>query len=250
MDGFNMVAIVKGFKMIRFLMIICCMLTMVPGILAAQKAPAPREGEIRGAVEEFVKNRTANMGLDVTVKRISTGGTILLPPGPAEYEVVAPRQWEGGGSASIAVVVRQNGAVVRNVPVRVEVEALADMVVALRQIESGAVISDKDLAVQKRDLASVSGRCARNIAEAAGYKTRVPLRPNMPLRLDQLEKVPLVKPGQMVTIVAENEVMKVTVTGKVKSPGAAGDTVMVQNLNSLKEIPALVVNASTVQVSF
>lgn len=62
--------------------------------------------------------------------------------------------------------------------------------------------------------------------------------------------MPVVKSGQMVTIVAENDVIKVSVAGKARSAGAEGDIIMVQNLNSLKEIPARVINATTVQVSF
>jgi flagella basal body P-ring formation protein FlgA len=54
----------------------------------------------------------------------------------------------------------------------------------------------------------------------------------------------------MVTILAENDVIKISVAGKARSSGAEGDTIMVQNLNSLKEIPARVVNATTVQVGF
>ena len=54
----------------------------------------------------------------------------------------------------------------------------------------------------------------------------------------------------MVTIVAENDVLKISVSGKARSSGAEGDTIRVQNLTSLKEIPARVISATTVQVAF
>jgi flagella basal body P-ring formation protein FlgA len=54
----------------------------------------------------------------------------------------------------------------------------------------------------------------------------------------------------MVTIIAENEVMKVSVTGKARSSGAEGDIIIVQNQSSFKEIPARVISATTVQVGF
>ena len=54
----------------------------------------------------------------------------------------------------------------------------------------------------------------------------------------------------MVTIVAENGLMIISVAGKARSSGAEGDIVMVQNQNSLKEIPAKVISATTVQVAF
>ena len=54
----------------------------------------------------------------------------------------------------------------------------------------------------------------------------------------------------MVTIVAESERMRITVTGKARGSGAEGDTINVQNLNSLKEIPARIIDAGTVLVVF
>jgi flagella basal body P-ring formation protein FlgA len=62
--------------------------------------------------------------------------------------------------------------------------------------------------------------------------------------------VALIKSGQIVTIVAENDRIRVTLTGKAKGAGAEGDMISVQNLNSLKEFPARVVDASTVMVAF
>jgi flagellar basal body P-ring formation protein FlgA len=83
-----------------------------------------------------------------------------------------------------------------------------------------------------------------------GKKARTIIRANQPVRADLVERVPLVKSGQMVTIVAENEVLKISVSGKARSQGAEGDTIRVQNLSSLKEISARIINATTVQVAF
>lgn len=212
-------------------------------------AAIDREQELNEAVTAFVKTRTAGMGWQVRLRRISVSGALNLPEGPIDYEIVAPQQWEGWGNISIAVMARQNDKIVRNIPVRVDVEALADMVVTRRQIEYGTVIAAADLVLQKREITWNSHLAARKIDEVAGKKARTTLRVNQPVRGDQVEKVPLIKSGQMVTIIAENGVMKISVTGKAHSSGAEGDIIRVQNLTSLKEIPAKVIDASTVQVA-
>ena len=148
------------------------------------------------------------------------------------------------------VLARQKDRVVRNIPVRVEVEALADTVVTLRQIEHGTTITAADLVLQKREITQSSHLAARTLDAVIGKKARITLRANQPVRADQVEKVPLIKSGQMVTIIAENDVMKISVTGKAHSSGAEGDIIRVQNLTSLKEIPARVIDATTVQVAF
>ena len=231
---------------------LCLMLGSLPCRAGQPVAPkqVDRDAEMKQAVVAYIKQKTANMGYDVKVKRISINGDPKLPDGPLEYEVVAPRQWEGWGVVNSQVQVRQRDRMVRSVSVRVEVEALANMVVALKQLERGAVITDADVAVQKQDIATVSGKFISDTKEIVGKQARMTIRANSPVRSDMVEKMVLIRTGQMVSIVAENEVMKVTVAGRARGTGAEGDIIMVQNLNSLKEIPARVVNASTVQVAF
>lgn len=216
-----------------------------PGLTAVD-----RESEVRETVTAFVNSRTADMGWEVRIRRITISDALKLPPGTLDYEVLAPQQWEGWGSASMAVLARQNDRLVRNIPVKVDVEARTDMVVALRQIEHGAIISAADVTLQKRELSHNSQRASRRIEEVIGKKVRTSLKANQVVRGDQIEKVPLIKSGQLVTIIAENDVMKVSVLGKARSSGAEGDIITVQNQNSFKEISARVLNATTVQVGF
>jgi flagellar basal body P-ring formation protein FlgA len=239
--------------MLKQIIAILFCISLMPGFahgLPSQSLPSSRDAEIREAVTNYILQKTANLGWETRIKKLSISGNPVLPDGPLELEVMAPQQWEGWGNASLAVVARQGERVVRNITVRVEVEALAEMVVALRQLDHGTVITGADIAIQKRDVASVSGKFTRMAEDIAGKRARMTLKANSAVRLDQVEKVPLIKSGQMVTIVAENEVLKISVAGKARSAGAEGDIIMVQNLNSLKEIAARVVNASTVQVSF
>jgi flagella basal body P-ring formation protein FlgA len=216
----------------------------------ARSAVIDRELEVKNAVTAFVATRTAGMGWDVKVRRITISDALKLPDGEIDYEIVAPQQWEGWGVVSVAVIARQKDRVVRNIPVRLDVEAMTDMAVTLRQLDHGAIISPSDLALQKREITQNSHFAARTTDELIGKKSRTTLRANQPVRSDQVEKVPLVKSGQMVTIIAENEFIKVSVAGKANSSGAEGDIIRVQNLTSLKEIPARIIDASTVQVGF
>lgn len=224
---------------------------LFPLLLEAHSQPAQtREAEIRAAVEAYVQQKTVGLGYEIRIKRFSIGEVSVLPEGVLEYEIIAPQQWEGWGNTSIAVIVRQGERVVRNLSGRIEVEALAEMVIAVRQLDHGSTVTATDVALKKLDVAGTQGRYLGSIQDAVGKKVRSTIRPNTPFKLDQLEKVPLIKSGQIVTIVAENDRMRVTITGKARNAGGAGDTINVQNLNSLKEFPARVVDATTVVVAF
>ena len=228
---------------------------LLAGSAHCASSPSPgsvlvNEDKVRQVVAEFIKNRTAHLGIELNIRKIEYKGNLTLPVGSVEYEVVAPRQWEGWGHASLALIIRVDGHVKKNIPIWVEVEALSDMVVTTRQLEQGQVIRASDVALQKRDLATVGGKLCSKIEDVVGKRLKASVRGNMVLRSDQVERVPIIKNGQLVTIVLENELIRITASGRSKGAGAAGDLVVVQNLASHKDIPARVVDASTVKVEF
>ena len=235
-------------------LLLALMLFTLP--LGAYAQPAPPDGNlvseamVRGAISDFLLQKAAPLNARVSVKKIVYHGDLKLPEGRVSFEVVAPERWEGYGNASVALIIRVDDQVKRNQTVLVEVEALAEMVVAARTLERGEVLVPSDLALARRDLAQVQGRFMKEIDEAVGLRVKTTFRANSPLRSDYLERVPIVMSGQMVTILVENEVVRITASGRAKRAGALGDIITVQNLSSKKEVAARIVDASTVRVDF
>lgn len=232
------------------LLVILLLCLLAPQLSAAAQLPAQRETEIRNAVISYVQQKQSNFSNEVRLKRFAVAGNPSLPEGLMEYEVIAPQQWGGWGNANLAVIARQGERVIGNINVRADVEVLANMIFTVRQVNQGSVLTASDLVLRKSDVGAVQGRYISNIEDVIGKRARMTLRANVVLRNEQIEKVPLIKTGQMVTIVAENEHIRITVTGKAKSAGALGDTIIVQNLSSLKELPARIVNRDTVQIVY
>ena len=208
------------------------------------------EAKVRQVVIEYLVQRTENQGIDIRLKKLGYSGETVLPHGEVSYEVVAPTEWEGWGKCSLAFIVRVDDRVEKNLTLNVEVEAMASIVVATRHLDYGMVVTSGDVTVQKRDLATAPNRVCRMVDEAVGKRVKVAMRANSPLRGDYLEKPPLVKSGQMVTIIAENRAFRITATGRARGNGAEGDLIMVQNLNAQKDIPAVVIGDSLVRVDF
>ena len=208
------------------------------------------EGELRRVISDFLARKTEHLNAEISVRKIGVSGDLMLPLGKVSYEVVAPESWEGWGNTSLALIVRVDNQVRRNLTVFVEVEALAEVVIVTRPLERGEVIGESDVALVRRDLAHLQGRFCRKPAEAVGLMLKSSVRGNSPLRADYLERVPVVKSGQLVTIVAENDVVRITASGRAKGAGALGDVITVLNLSSQKELAARVVDAATVRVDF
>jgi flagella basal body P-ring formation protein FlgA len=230
--------------------VLLAVLIVNPVFASSAATTIVKEQKIRAIMGEYLLKLKENPDIQVRVRHIGYNGDISIPSGDAEYEVVAPRQWEGWGKATLALIVRVNDRVEKNISIPVDVEALTDMVVAVRPLERGEIVDATDVALQKRDLATASGRISRNLTDVIGKKVRIGIRGNAAVRSDYLEKPALVKSGQIVTIVAENDMLRITSMGRVKNSGAEGDFVTVQNLSSQKDIQAHVVDAGTVKVEF
>ncbi|MDD2319091.1 MAG: flagellar basal body P-ring formation chaperone FlgA [Geobacteraceae bacterium] len=209
-----------------------------------------KEKTLREAVNGYLLDRTRDSGMEIRIKRIAISGNIDVPAGKVTYDFIAPRKWEGWGRTVLGLVVRVDDRLVRNMSVPVEVEALAEMVVALRPLQRGMVVEEGDVALQKKDMAIATGKVCFSLADVLGKRVRVPIRANTPLRADYLERIPLVKSGQVVTIIAENGSLRITATGTARGTGAEGDFIMVQNMSSKKMVQARVVDEGTVAVNF
>jgi flagella basal body P-ring formation protein FlgA len=83
-----------------------------------------------------------------------------------------------------------------------------------------------------------------------GKRTKRAIDPNLPLKLNFLEVPPLVRRGDLVTIVAESDTLKITTQGIVSENGCKGEMVRVINTNSRKDVYARVVDSRTVAVDF
>jgi len=226
-------------------------MTLLLAVLAgAGETVNVRQDTLRQEVESYLQNRAAGTGVQTELKRLTGLKDQVLPAGSITYEVLAPQQWEGWGKSSLALIIRVNDQVVRNLPLQVEVAGWRDVLVAARPLERGEALRPQDAMVERRDLATVRGVPLLSIDELAGKRLRTAIRQGTVLQGNTLEKVMLVSAGQQVTILLENEVLRVTTMGKVKGPGALGDTVMVLNSTSQKEFPARVVDAKTVRVDF
>lgn len=228
-------------------MFVLCLYTAVGGAAAEPGWQSLPEREVRTAVERLLAEKLEGRGWDVTIRQLSIPQGVLVPKGTRELELIAPAAWDGWGPVSMALVVRVNGSVEKNLPVRLLVDARTDMLVATRQLLAGTILGADDLAVQKRDIAQAGGLHIRSLDDALGKKLKTTVRSGSPLRSNQLEKIPVVRSGQLVTIVAENAGMRITVTGRAKSSGGVGDLVRVENLNSHKEFSGRVVDSTTVE---
>src|SRR3954447_17750806 len=69
------------------------------------KSAVLTEAKVRQVVAEWLKERTDGLGAEIRLKSISYKADLPVPAGELTFEIMAPREWEGWGRASLALVV-------------------------------------------------------------------------------------------------------------------------------------------------
>ncbi len=102
----------------------------------------------------------------------------------------------------------------------------------------------------RKNISRISSKILTDINRALGLMVKHTIKSDTCLKEWMLGKSPIVTKGDMVTILAESNGLRVTVPGKVLMKGYLGELVKIQNLMSKREIYAKVINNSTVKVDF
>jgi flagella basal body P-ring formation protein FlgA len=89
-----------------------------------------------------------------------------------------------------------------------------------------------------------------SVAVTVALTVKVTLPPLVPLRHEQFGVPALVRRGEIVTLLAESEGLRVTTNGQVREDAPQGARVRVVNQSSQTEVVGRVVNATTIAVAF
>lgn len=182
--------------------------------------------------------------------RFSPMEGIILPEGTVTHAVTPRKREDYLGSTNLSVDFLVDGKSWKKVWVTAEIEVSEEVVVSSRSLQRFEIIGKEDLRLESMNLAELPPGFIADPEEAVGKRTKRVVAEGTPLRTAFLEMPPLVKRGDLVTIIAESEVLKITTQGVVTESGCRGDMVRVINASSRKELYARVLDSRTVAVDF
>jgi len=138
----------------------------------------------------------------------------------------------------LSVRVSCSGATPWSVLVPVRVQTTSKVVVATRALVPGTVLSADDLKVEERRIAGFADCCTDQPAALIGQKVRRPVTADAPIPLDSVETAPLVRRGEIVTVLAGAPGFEVRSTGIAMADAKEGDPVRIRHSTSLRVIQA------------
>lgn len=132
------------------------------------------------------------------------------------------------------------------VPVRLAV--YNQVLVASRVLPRDSLLTAGDISLAEADVSRLDYGYLTAPEHVIGRRLRRPLTEGEPLTPGNLEIEPLIKRGQRVTLEATSGGLTVRTAGIAKSDGLQGQVIKVENLNSQREIQAVVRSAKSVEV--
>lgn len=205
--------------------------------------------KIETIVKQFIHKKMPWDPKQVTIK-ISQAKGFSLATGNITYEVVPQKREDYLGVSNFSVIFEVDGNVERKIWVRAHIDVSREVVVTNRPLGRHDTIAEDDIRLEKMNLAELSASVVSDPLEVIGKRTKRAIDSNQPLRLNFLEVPPLVRRGDLVTIVAESDTLKITTQGIVSENGSKGEMVRVINTTSRKDVYARVVDSQTVAVDF
>ena len=187
---------------------------------------------------------------DVIVSRFKVIGNRPVHAGKLSFQLFQKDKRRLARNVRLVAIISVNEVVRNKVRLSGWVDIFEYVVCNSGKLKKGTIIKEDDLYFARKNISQLSPNIFTDIVKVVGQMVKHSLKEDTSLKEWMLEKSPIVNRGDIVTILAESDDVKVTVSGKVLEKGYLGGLIRVQNSMSKKEIYAKVVNNSTVLVDF
>ncbi len=202
------------------------------------------------AFGEYLSSSLPDTVSDFRIIDISTSGNERIPATFDEHRFTVIRTSKGMETVIGEAVFYANGNEIKKLSASAKVELEAEVVVASERVARGSTIADGMVRLEKMKVRGPVGELCTDLAEVVGQVADRSLQPNRPVAKASLAQPMDVKAGDLILILAESSVVKLTTRGIAKKDGSIGDLIPVVNLRSNKRLFGRVVDAGTVQVAF
>lgn len=173
-----------------------------------------------------------------------------LPAGTMTYRVNQKPQDSKPGRKTVSAIILVNGNEQAQVRMNGDLQLFAEVVCTTRRLARNDIITASDLMTARQEISLLDTGLVLKPEQVVGQRLKTSLRAGAVLSTHLLESPPLVMRGEMVTIAARSDTLRITTPGEARSTGALGETIKVKNLMSRREIFARVAGSGLVETDF
>ncbi|MBU0908311.1 MAG: flagellar basal body P-ring formation chaperone FlgA [Proteobacteria bacterium] len=174
--------------------------------------------------------------------------SLNVPEGKLSYHLTNQILCATPGKKFISAVLAVDGKECGNVKMYGNLHFWGTVLLASHSISRHTIISAEDIETDFRDISMLGDSLINTPGQAIGKQLYKSLRAGDIVFAHLLKNPPLVKRGDLVTIIAKSGGVEVSAPGEVKNAGAIGEIVRVKNLMSRRILQARVVDEGVVEV--
>jgi flagella basal body P-ring formation protein FlgA len=174
--------------------------------------------------------------------------SLKVPDGKLTYRLTNQVLCTSPGKKFISAALAVNGKECSKVKMYGNLHFWGTVVLASHSISRCTIISAEDIETNFRDISMLGDSLVGNPEQATGKQLNKSLRAGDIVFAHLLKNPPLVKRGDLVTIIAKSGGLQISAPGEVKNAGAIGEIVRVKNLMSRRVLQAKVVDEGLVEV--
>jgi flagellar basal body P-ring formation protein FlgA len=215
--------------------------------VSRRQAGLTRE-QIEESFREFVLSKVPWKIEDLVIGPVSFSSIPALPAGRLSIEVTASPHERFMGDVSVTMHFHVDGREVRNMRVSGKVERYQEVIHSVRAMKRNEVIADADIQSVRVNVAAHPDRYSTQRDQVVGKRLLCSIGPNQPFSSRDLDQPSLVKRGDPVTILYQEEGIRLSTRGEAKESGGQGDRVRIRNVDSKKNILCQIIDAQTVEV--
>lgn len=187
---------------------------------------------------------------EVKVERIEWAENLVLPAGRTEVKFECQPQTNFAVPFYLMANFRVDGELVRRLFLRTSLSVYSNVPVAASPLTPREEITSDKILWEKRRLSSLLHLPIESEKEFAEKRVRYSIPAGTILTQSLLYTPPLIKRGDEVKLLYQDQNIQLSVLAKAMGSGIRGERVKVMNLDSKREILAEVVDSKTVRIPF
>lgn len=205
--------------------------------------------EIVSSALDFIINATGVPKEQIKIEPIVDIKPIVLPYGKPEIKVEPISRTPTKGTIPLRFVISIDGKECERRNISFKCQIIKEVIVATREIDMNKNIEIDDLSLTECDI-GINSEYYTEKTKIMGKRAKRLIAPGTIITSDMIDDFPIIKQGDLVTIVIESAKFRITAQGKAKENGKIGQLIKVSNTSTMKEISARVLDSKTVQVDF
>lgn len=206
--------------------------------------------EIAAAYRRYVQNQNPWPASELRIQIYPQDEPVLLPDKQFTLEVLPPKGQERFlGEVTLEMAVLKEGRLLKKFKINGKVTLEQTIICATRSLPPQTVIGPKDVHLSRRDVTSLSQMdIFTSEKQVIGHIISKGAGPQEILTSRHIDHKPIIKRGEEVTVVLDQNGLVISTKGVTREDGYLGRQVRVRNARSKKEFQAEVLDAKTVKV--